>query len=97
MRRPFTILSGILEVLGWFSFFGPGLFIASKPHRDILLQGFQWNAFLFSLITYTPTNVAVLRLLAAFTGGGASRAVITGETAPFMEMGDKEGLENSAA
>ncbi len=77
MNKNIIIVFGILAILGWFFMFGLGIFVASKPYREQLLQAFEWKAFFVSLLTYTPTNIAVLCELAAFGGGCASQLVIT--------------------
>ncbi len=69
--KTFTITSSIIGVFSWFVFFGLGLFIDSSPFRHDL-QHFQWNSFIMSLITYTPTNIAFLCIAAAFCGGCSS-------------------------
>lgn len=63
-------------MLAWLVMFGVGLLVASKVYRDQLLQSFHWKVFFVSLLTYTPTNIAALCLLAAFCGGCASRLVL---------------------
>ena len=78
-----TIVFGSFTTLGWLVTFGLGLFIASKPYREQLLLAFEWKAFFVSLLTYTPTNIAALCLLAAFTGGCASR-LISAQTASAL-------------
>jgi hypothetical protein len=42
-----------------------------------LQQGFGWKAFIASLLIYTPTNIAVLCLLASFCGGCASQLIVS--------------------
>jgi hypothetical protein len=75
----------------WFVMFGLGLFIASKPYRDQLLEAFEWRAFVVSLVTYTPTNIAALCVLAAFSGGCASLLVVTGAASHFSDKSSPEG------
>lgn len=77
MKTPMIILNGLVAVLGWLVTFGVGLLVASQPYRDRLLQSFDWKAFFISLLTYTPTNIAALCLLAAYCGGCASRMVLS--------------------
>jgi len=66
---------GILSTAGWLAVFVLGLLIASKPYREQLLKAFEWRVFFVSLLTYTPTNIAALCLLAGFCGGSASRLI----------------------
>ena len=77
----YIILSGMLAVFGWLVLFGLGLLIASKGYREQLLQAFEWRTFFVSLLTYTPTNIAALCLLAALCGGCASRLVLSSAVA----------------
>jgi len=77
MKTPMIILNGLVAVLGWLVTFGVGLLVSSQPYRDRLLQSFDWKAFFVSLLTYTPTNIAALCLLAAYCGGCASRMVLS--------------------
>lgn len=72
-----VIVSGIIAILGWFIFFGLGMFINSQPFRDALAQNLEWKSFFISLITYTPTNIAFLCLAAAFCGGCSSNLGIS--------------------
>jgi hypothetical protein len=97
MKNPFAVLAGSLSVLGWFVMFGLGLFIASKPYRAQLLQAFEWKAFIVSLMTYTPTNIAALSVLAAFSGGCASQLILA-TAAPHFGDGNlqqKTGISES--
>jgi hypothetical protein len=75
MTKRTTIVLGTSAVAAWFIVFGLGLLIASKPYRDQVANGLEWRAFFLSLLTYTPTNIAGLCLLAAFCGGCASRLI----------------------
>jgi len=91
MNKRTPIIAGIAALLCWFFIFGLGLFIASKPYRDQLLLSFQWKAFLVSLMTYTPTNIAALCLIAAFAGGCASQLILA------ASRKDSEAGENREA
>lgn len=72
------ILMGIIGMLGWIGMFSLGLLINSKLYRDSIMAHFNLNDFLVSILTYTPTNVAILSVIAAFSGGCASRIVVDG-------------------
>ena len=52
---------------------------------------FEWKAFVVSLLTYTPTNIAAWCVLAAFSGGCASPLVVTGAAPHFGGKGSQEG------
>lgn len=74
------ILFGIIGIFGWITLFSLGLMINSKDYRDSLLQSFNWSDFFMGVLTYTPTNIAILCVIAAFAGGCASRLLISGIT-----------------
>ena len=96
MKQPMIILNGMVAVLGWLVTFGVGLLVASQPYRDRLLEAFEWKAFFVSLLTYTPTNIAALCLLAAFCGGCASRLVLS-SAATLQDRKDSAKSANSHA
>lgn len=77
---PIMILMGILGTLSWITMFSLGLLLNSQPYRDIILNHFDLINFLMSILTFTPTNVAMLSVIAAFSGGCASRLLIAGIT-----------------
>jgi hypothetical protein len=72
------IIFGLVAVLGWVIVFGLGLLVNSKVYRDSLLAHFNFSDFFASIFTYTPTNIALLSIVAAFAGGSASKLVVTG-------------------
>ena len=57
--------------------FGLGLFISSRPFREMLEKGLNWYALFVSLFTYTPTNIAFLCIAASFCGGCSNNLFIT--------------------
>lgn len=75
--KSFVIICGIIAVTGWLIFFGLGLFISSKPFRDILANRLDWYALFISLATYTPTNIAFLCMAASFCGGCSNNIFVT--------------------
>jgi hypothetical protein len=77
MKKQLAGLSGVIGVAVWLFLFGLGLLIDSKPYRTQLSHAFEWKPFLLCLLTFTPTNVAALCLLAAFCGGCASRLIFS--------------------
>jgi hypothetical protein len=89
------ILLGVIAMLAWVVLFGLGLLINSKGYRDATVNHFDLANFLMSILTYTPTNIAMLCITAAFSGGCASRLVVAGiekkqeSTEPNPEL-DKE-------
>lgn len=73
--------------------FSLGLLLNSQPYRDIILNHFDLINFLMSILTFTPTNVAMLSVIAAFSGGCASRLLIAGitkKTIPDIENSEIE-------
>jgi hypothetical protein len=66
-----VILIGFLGVVGWLGLFGLGLLVSSKAARENLLLHPNPGDFLFSLFTYTPTNAAMLAVMAGLVGGCA--------------------------
>ena len=72
------IACGLIGMLCWITMFSLGLLINSKPYRDSILINFELKNFLMSVLTFTPTNVAMLCIIAAFSGGCASRLVVAG-------------------
>jgi hypothetical protein len=70
------ILLGIIGVLSWIIMFSFGLLINSEVYRLSVLKQFDWYTFIMSILTYTPTNIALLCVIASFSGGCASRLLI---------------------
>ena len=59
-----------------------GIIINSQPFRDDVADGkFGLYAFVMAMLTYTPTNIAFLAMLAGLLGGCASRITSMGEDA----------------
>lgn len=69
-------LSGTLGVIAWIIFFSLGMLIDSSQYRTTLSTDFTWFKFIMTMLTFTPSNIAILCLLAAFTGGCTSSMVI---------------------
>ncbi len=69
-------LSGTLGVVAWIVFFSLGMLIDSSQYRTTLNTDFTWFKFFMTMLTFTPTNIAILCLVAAFTGGCTSLLVI---------------------
>lgn len=65
------ILIGFLGVSGWLGLFGLGLLVSSAASRANLLKNPNPGDFFFSLFTYTPTNAAMLAVMAGLVGGCA--------------------------
>jgi hypothetical protein len=59
-------------MLGWLYLFGVGMLIDSKPFREALTKTIDWYVLFGAILTFTPTNVALLAIVAGFLGGCAS-------------------------
>lgn len=56
----------------WLLLFGMGIIVNSQPYKELVLQRFEWSAFLMAIASYTPTNTAVLAVVTGFVGGCGS-------------------------
>lgn len=70
--RQFVIVCAITGMLGWLYVFGVGMLVDSKPLREALAKTLDWEVLIGAILTFTPTNVALLAMLAGFLGGCAS-------------------------
>jgi hypothetical protein len=70
-------LLGSIGVMGWIVLFSLGMLIDSSQYRTTLTTDFTWFKFIMTMLTFTPSNIAILCLVSAFTGGCASLLVIT--------------------
>jgi hypothetical protein len=70
--RRLVFVCGIAGMLGWISVFGIGMLVNSKIYRDQLATNFDLATLAKAIISFTPTNVALLAMLAGFLGGCAS-------------------------
>jgi hypothetical protein len=86
-------LLGAFSTMAWFVMFGVGLFVNSKPYRDSVASNFEMRAFFISLLTYTPTNIAVLTICSSLCGGCASSLITHSRhtTGNGGKSGDLEG------
>ena len=67
-------ISGILGAVLYIALFAAGIVIDSSPYRAQFAGGsFNVWAFIAAMLTYTPTNIAFLTLLAGYVAGCASR------------------------
>jgi hypothetical protein len=65
---------GLLALVGWVALFAVGMLVDSKPYRDAIAAGsVTLSNVANALFIYTPTNVAMLSVLAALIGGCSSR------------------------
>ena len=65
---------GVVGMMAWMSLFAAGLLLDSKPYREALNANRPLSAedVLLAALLFTPTNVALLSVLAGFLGGCAS-------------------------
>jgi|SRR6185312_10701699 len=70
------VLSGIIGVMAWIVLFTLGMLIDSSQYRATLSTNFTWFKFIMTMLTFMPSNIAILCLVSAFTGGCSSLLVI---------------------
>jgi hypothetical protein len=69
----YKILGSIGAVV-YIAIFTAGIVVDSSPYRAQVTGGaFSFTAFIAAMLTYTPTNIAFLALLAGYVAGCASR------------------------
>jgi hypothetical protein len=68
---------GSCGVVLWILLFGLGMIIDSAPYRESLRTNFNFPQFIMTILTFTPTNIAMLCLVSSFTGGCASLLIIS--------------------
>jgi hypothetical protein len=77
-RKHFIIaVLGSCGVVLWILLFGLGMIIDSAPYRESLRTNFNFPQFIMTILTFTPTNIAMLCLVSSFTGGCASLLIIS--------------------
>ena len=79
-RRNNHLLTAVLGgcgVMAWIILFSLGMLIDSGPYRAVLRTNFNLPGFIMTLLTFTPTNIAMLCLVSSFTGGCASLMVVS--------------------
>ena len=82
MTKQTVVITGVAGIAAWLLVFGLGIMVASQPYRDQLAKSFDWGALLKALVTFTPTNVALLSVLAGLLGGCSSLLLYRDYTAP---------------
>jgi hypothetical protein len=70
-------LLGCCGVVVWVILFSLGMLIDSTIYRTSLGSKFTISNFIVTVLTFTPTNIAILCLVSSFTGGCASLLVIS--------------------
>jgi len=89
------VLLGVIGILGWITMFSLGLLVNSQVYRSGVLQQFNWVDFIMSVLTYTPTNIAMLSVIAAFAGGCASRMLIAGVAKKTGQASQDQEMEKT--
>jgi hypothetical protein len=72
IKKGIIVAAGVAGIVCWLLTFGVGVLVSSQAYRDQLAKAFDWGSLIKAIITYTPTNVAILSVLAGFLGGCAS-------------------------
>lgn len=67
---------GTMGLILWLGLFSLGMLIDSGQYRNTLNTDFTWFKFIMTILTFTPTNIAILCLVSSFTGGCASILII---------------------
>jgi hypothetical protein len=75
--QPVIALFGTFGVILWITLFSLGMLIDSSVYRKTLTTDFSFSHFIMTVLTFTPTNIAILCLISSFTGGCASLLVIS--------------------
>lgn len=96
-RNAYALL-GFIALLAWVALFSLGLLIDPNPYRTAITSGSaSWTNLVQATFTYTPTNVAMLCVLAALIGGCSSRVQtlkgLARRIAKAQEEGDSEKAE----
>jgi hypothetical protein len=77
IKKSAIVVLGAGAMVFWVLVFGVGILVSSKPYRDQLATAFDWAALLKAVVTFTPTNVALLAMASGFIGGCASLLFFT--------------------
>lgn len=91
IRNHFIIaLLGSCGIAVWIIMFSVGMLIDSTPYRTTLSTNFTLYKFIMTILAFTPTNIAILCIVSAFTGGCASLLVVSKaeKVLDFTKQGD---------
>ncbi len=96
-RNAYALL-GIIALAAWVALFSAGLLVDSAPYRNAIAAGAPTcSNLLHAAFIYTPTNVAMLCVLAALIGGCSSRVQtlkgLERRIGKAREAGDAEKVE----
>src|SRR5262245_33131839 len=96
-NRSLHVAIGFAGMLFWIACFSAGLLIDSKPYRMALLSGeISGHNLLLAAFLYTPTNVALLSMLAGLLGGCASLMYDHGDLQEQIRKAESEGKTDQA-
>lgn len=88
---------GVVSMLMWIALFSAGLLIDSEPYRKGLLnKEVTVHDLLLAALLYTPTNVALLRMLAGLMGGCSSLMYDHGDLQEQIKNAEAEGNHQMA-
>ncbi len=69
----YRIILGFLSLIAWICIFNMGLTINSSIYRAAIAFGYaDWQDFILTIFTFTPTNVGILAAFAGLIGGISS-------------------------
>lgn len=74
-KEPMYIWLTGLAILIWFTLYSSGLSISSEPYLCALKKGFSWGNFIVTTLVFTPSNIAILCVVAGFIGGCTSQLI----------------------
>jgi hypothetical protein len=95
--RAFLMTLGVVSMLIWIGLFSAGLVIDSKPYRDALInKNVTVHNFLLAALLYTPTNVALLSMLAGLIGGCSSLLYDHGDLQEQIKNAEADGNHHMA-
>jgi hypothetical protein len=82
------------SILAWLILFSAGLVVSSQPYRAQLETSFSLENFIVATLVYTPSNIALLSLLAGFIGGCMSKLIGENEIKDRMAEALQANNEN---
>lgn len=96
-NRTFLLVLGIASMLAWIMLFSAGLLIDSEPYRTALInKDVTVHNLVLAALLYTPTNVALLSMLAGLMGGCSSLMYDHGDLEEQIKSAQAEGNQQLA-
>jgi hypothetical protein len=93
VRRLVYQVAALFALLTWILLFAIGATMDSEKYRNVLLDGFDWDALLMSVVSWSPTNLCLLSVLAGLIGGCASSSFLPDELLDRIEDAKAPGQE----